>query len=210
MIKIESESYRIPIEQMDTRSRIIESALLEFARVGYNGTSTARIAARASISEAMVFKMFKSKKELLHEVLLEIVTKRIPIIANDGLEVFTEKSLEGIGLNGIKTLVKSKIQLILKNTALFKVLILELNYHEDIRAIYVKEFVPSMIARFSMVFEILKSKGEIRKDLDTRVAVRSIMGMMAVMILDYQLISEDMNIEEEVDKVLDLIIRGLR
>jgi AcrR family transcriptional regulator len=51
------------------RERILNAALLEFAEHGYRGTSMARIAARAEISETGLRHHFPSKDELLVEIL---------------------------------------------------------------------------------------------------------------------------------------------
>lgn len=53
----------------ETRQRVIEAAVMEFAENGYNSGSTQRIAARAGLSSAQIFYYFPKKEDLLYAVL---------------------------------------------------------------------------------------------------------------------------------------------
>ena len=48
----------------ERRAAIVEIAREEFARSGYHGTSTERIAARAGVSQPYLFRLFGTKKQL--------------------------------------------------------------------------------------------------------------------------------------------------
>ncbi|MFK4761911.1 TetR/AcrR family transcriptional regulator [Microbacterium sp. ZW T5_45] len=63
----------------ETRQRIIEAAIAEFAENGYNSGSTQQIAVRAGLSSAQIFYYFPKKEDLLHAVLdhRDVVTDSI-------------------------------------------------------------------------------------------------------------------------------------
>jgi len=52
----------------DRRRSIIETAMLEFARKGFHGTTTRDLARAAGVSEALLFQHFKNKEEIYEEV----------------------------------------------------------------------------------------------------------------------------------------------
>jgi AcrR family transcriptional regulator len=54
---------RTPEELTD---RVLEAAAEEFEQAGYAGATTAAIARRADVTEAQIFRMFGSKRELFH------------------------------------------------------------------------------------------------------------------------------------------------
>jgi AcrR family transcriptional regulator len=54
---------------MDTEQRILEAALRVFATEGYTGATTRKIAEEANVAEVTLFRKFKSKENLLKEVL---------------------------------------------------------------------------------------------------------------------------------------------
>lgn len=54
----------------DTEQRILDAALRIFASEGYTGATTRRIAEEANVAEVTLFRKFKSKENLLKEVLI--------------------------------------------------------------------------------------------------------------------------------------------
>ncbi|HWQ49178.1 MAG TPA: helix-turn-helix domain-containing protein [Methanosarcina sp.] len=54
----------------DTEQRILDAALRVFASEGYTGATTRRIAEEANVAEVTLFRKFKSKENLLKEVLI--------------------------------------------------------------------------------------------------------------------------------------------
>jgi AcrR family transcriptional regulator len=54
----------------DTEQRILDAALKVFASEGFTGATTRRIAEEANVAEVTLFRKFKSKKNLLKEVLI--------------------------------------------------------------------------------------------------------------------------------------------
>lgn len=61
----------------ERRNTLLQSALELFASQGYDGTTTRAIAERAGVTEAMLFKHFATKQELLRAVVAELSPKRI-------------------------------------------------------------------------------------------------------------------------------------
>jgi AcrR family transcriptional regulator len=67
---------------MDARDALIEAALKVFADLGTRGATTRRIAQVADVNEVTLFRLFKSKDDLLHAALQEfarrIQTRTLP------------------------------------------------------------------------------------------------------------------------------------
>ncbi|RZU65222.1 TetR family transcriptional regulator [Microterricola gilva] len=77
------------------RDTVIASAISAFARTGYLGTPTAKIAEHAKISTAYVFKLFPSK-EALFVVALERCFELIVHTLNAGAEAALDQSPDGV------------------------------------------------------------------------------------------------------------------
>ena len=56
---------------MDAEQRILNAALKVFASEGYIGATTRRIAKEANVAEVTLFRKFRSKENLLREVLIK-------------------------------------------------------------------------------------------------------------------------------------------
>lgn len=55
----------------EVADRILEAAGEEFEQSGYGGATTAAIARRAEVTEAQIFRLFGSKRELFHAAIFE-------------------------------------------------------------------------------------------------------------------------------------------
>ncbi len=61
----------------DRRLSLLQAALHLFSTQGYDGTTTKAIAERSGVSEAMLFRHFRSKPELLRDVVAEFGPRRL-------------------------------------------------------------------------------------------------------------------------------------
>lgn len=96
MKKSSSKPTRPRISAAARKASIIRSAAAIFGEKGFNGTKTREIAARAEVSEALIFRHFPSKEELYTAILAEEsplpgLRKRIETLAEQrkDVEVFT-------------------------------------------------------------------------------------------------------------------------
>lgn len=63
------------------KKKTLLAAIELFSQQGYNGTSTAQIAEKAGISQATIFKYFKTKSDLLADIMQPMIPelkKRLP------------------------------------------------------------------------------------------------------------------------------------
>lgn len=81
------------------KEKILNSALQLFANFGYESISTARIAKRARVSEALIFKHFRTKISLLNAVV------------DDGQEKFKSLAADIVLETNPKKLLKAYIEL---------------------------------------------------------------------------------------------------
>ncbi len=72
------------IQKEAVRNEIIDKALLLFAKKGYDESSIADVAKAAGTSVGNVYRYFKSKEEILNEIITS------PFIANIRKEIFTK------------------------------------------------------------------------------------------------------------------------
>lgn len=86
-------SRRARLTAQERRNGIIDAALTEFARTGYQGASTASIARRAGCSEPMLYKHFTGKRDLFVQALhsasdtIQVVLERLVRATGDDVRV---------------------------------------------------------------------------------------------------------------------------
>ena len=98
----------------ERREEIIVAALIEFADLGYQGTSTEAIARRVGISQPYLFRLFRTKRELFiatvdrcfEETKLMFETASTGKSGRDALEAMGTAYVESINTNPIKLRVQ--------------------------------------------------------------------------------------------------------
>ncbi|HWQ29701.1 MAG TPA: TetR/AcrR family transcriptional regulator [Negativicutes bacterium] len=193
---------------VETQEKILDAAIIHFAQKGYNGTKTADIARDAGVSEGSVFKYYSTKKDILRGVMEKIVHQIIPDIVIGPGDEFEELLKSGDPAEELKKIVRSRIGKVLKNVNAFRILLNELQYHEDI----LNEFRDQVILRFFGIvegaFKEISGKGMFRQ-VDPHMAARSLLGMMNVIVLENIVLKRPLDIDREIDAVLDLFMNGI-
>ncbi len=77
----------------DKKENILNAALELFAKEGYSGTSTSKIAKKAGVSEGLIFRHFKNKQGLLDAILQETEAKIKSILMDIIFETDSKKVL---------------------------------------------------------------------------------------------------------------------
>jgi len=191
-----------------TQDRILDTAIMHFAKSGYHGTKTADIAKDSGVAEGTVFKYFGTKKDILRSAMNKIVHSIIP-----GIVFGSRLDLQGMVCSPdpkgeLKKVLKSRIDKINQNVGAFKVLINEIQYHEDIMNEYTGQFVPKAIKMIEEYIALGISKGIFRQ-MDPHTAARSMIGMMATIVLERNVLKRPMDLDKELDNVLDILFNGI-
>ncbi|KKK38589.1 hypothetical protein WQ57_08315 [Mesobacillus campisalis] len=109
--------------KMDTKERIIHEARSLFAQRGYNGATTSEIARRVGVSEAALYKHFKSKKEIL----LACITPSLPAKPESSIEP------------SARDVVEARVELVRNNLDSFNILFKESLHHPEIAQMFVEQ-----------------------------------------------------------------------
>lgn len=192
---------------METKDRILDIAIMHFAKKGYNATKTADIARDSGVSEGTVFKYYSTKKDILTSVLNRIVHEIIPGIMFESPSDFESLTAATDVKAEIKAFIKKKIGKINQNISAFKILVNELPFHEDIMKEYTGQFVPGVIKIGEGLYSMGVARGVFR-DINPHTAARSFIGMIATIVLESNILNKALDIDKELDTVLDIYMNG--
>ena len=129
MVKTIFESFEDYLEEADYpqgKKKIMRSALDLISSKGYNGTSTLNIAKHAGLSQATLFKYFKTKIDLLTAILHPVVPG---LFGSFFEELLTFETTE----EKVHYLVHNRITYLKKNRALMKIIFHELFSNNKLR-----------------------------------------------------------------------------
>lgn len=194
----------------DKQKKILIAAIEAFSDKGYAATSTNEIAKKAGVAEGTIFRHYKTKKDLLTAILTPLVHTLIaPFIMKDFFSKVLNLSYNTFE-EFIRAVVYNRLEFLKKNQALFKILIQEIPFHDDLRELFKEQIAKKVFKRMEELVEVFKEKGEII-DIPTyssvRLAVTSIFGYF---IARYILLPEaSWKDEEEIERTIQFILYGL-
>lgn len=199
-------------KSLNTEERILNAAIKIFSEKGFSAATTSEIAKEANVAEGTIFRYFPKKKELLHGIVLraiDIFGKKVIIDElQQVVEANSDKSIE----EKIKAIIMNRIKIFTEYFPYIKVLLYEIQFHDDIREVFIEKISKNAIKIAKQVVQDGKQKGEIR-NIEPLVACRSFIGMVLMMLMQRQFIPSENafdDIEKEVDIIIDIFINGVK
>ena len=184
------------------RIKIVQAlkALLEEKEFG--AITTAEIARHAGVTEALIYKYFKDKRDLLHQILSEYLEQyRAQLILD-------LKGIKG-ALNKLRKLIWSHIDVYATNRVFAKILLIEVRNYPD----YYKSETYLRVKEYSnIVLQIIEEgivEGEIRGDLSARLIRYSILGSIEQVCLSGITFGKDIDSDELTDQICEVIFQGI-
>lgn len=138
----------------ETRQRIIDAAQSLFAERGYDGATTASIAAAAGVAEKTLFKYFTSKKELLVDSIYPALLSLLQLPALNDRDVPLREALQAV--------VQDRLHFAHTHPALFRLLIQELVLRDDFRAAMQERWESAIYPALTALLRTAQARGELR------------------------------------------------
>jgi TetR/AcrR family transcriptional regulator, fatty acid metabolism regulator protein len=168
----------------------------------FNAITTAEIARQAGVTEALIYKYFKDKRDLLHDVLREYLER---YTVQFGLDL---KGIKG-ALNKLRKLIWGHINAYSSNRVFARILLIEVRNHPDYYRSETYEFVK---AYSNVLLEILEEgmgNGEIRDDIPAGLMRQVILGGIEHICLTGIIFNRDIPPDELTEKLCELLFAGI-
>lgn len=192
----------------DSGSRIINAAIFLFSKNGFTRTTTKSIAQLAGVSEALLFKRFKSKIMLLEVVFLEIIQNRVPAIFAYGLKNLELSADYQIDIQQLVPIFASKFSYISQHSGYFKIIFQEIEFNSEDAMVKVRQLLEGLFSQLEVYVVFLQQSGHLRSDITPRTLLRSLSGMMNLLLVDQSVLNTSLNIETEIKQILTIYLKG--
>lgn len=156
--------------------RILDAALEMFAEQGYAGTSTNEIAKKAGVSEAAIFRHYKTKKDLLIGVVAPVLRAVAPALIADVREILSRRYPDLRSL--VAALVRDRTAFVRRHHRVLRIALQELPFHAEIRAIVDEVFLRDVFPPASETIADLQRRGEMM-ELAPELVMRTIVSLTA-------------------------------
>lgn len=184
------------------RIKITQALKLLLERKEFGAVTTAEIAKQAGVTEALIYKYFKDKRDLLHQVLREYLEQ---------YQVQVENDLKGIkgALNKLRKLIWSHINVYATNRVFAKILLLEVRNHPD----YYKSGTYDLVKIYSdTVLRIIEEgvrNREIREDLNPKLIRLGIIGSIEQVCLSGIVFDREIAPDDITENLCEFIFKGI-
>lgn len=195
----------------DREKDIMEAAIKIFSEKGYNAATTSEISKEAGIAEGTLFRYFKNKKALLTKIIMfsskvigkSIITDRL----NKIIEENKDKGIKEI----LKLIILDRIDLLEKNKKIFKIVVTEIQYQEDLKEAFVNNII---FAVKDMAYGYIENNAEIKeklKDLDLMVVGRTLIGSVIMLVMQEEFFPNLIKVDREVqvEQMVEMFLYGL-
>lgn len=193
-----------------TQQTIINTSISLFAALGYNATATSLIAKEANVSEAIIFKYYKNKENLLKEICSTAMNQIVEDISIIPFLKNVEKSKEYPLKDFLHSIIKERLEFLYRNHELVKLLLIEMQYSDNLKT-QIKEMVyPKVLEVFEYIRVIIADKAGITDERAGAVC-RIMLGVIgSVLFQKYLLNFEPANeeINRDVDEIVSIIQKG--
>ena len=184
------------------RIKIVQALISLLEQKEFNAVTTAEIAKKAGVTEALIYKYFKDKRDLLHQVLREYLEQ---------YGVFLDHDLKGIkgALNKLRKLIWSHINVYARNKVFAKILLLEARTNPD----YYNSETYKLVKRYSDTVLSIIEEGvrnrEIRDDLEPTLIRHGILGSIEQICLTGVVFGREIEPDELTEELCEMLFKGL-
>jgi AcrR family transcriptional regulator len=193
------------ISSDERKKRIIEAAMSLFSKSGFKGTTTRRLAHKAHISEALLFRHFPDKNRLYAAILQKKMDEQVPLLLSD-LPTGSDPG----------TLLKTLARRIVRiheddNTFLRLLLFSALESHKLSDLLFRKRNLP--VIEFLVAYlKVAEGRGEL-KPVDAELLAFSFMAMVfgfvqSRILFKIPQVMKDPP-EERIERYVDLFLKGI-
>ena len=186
------------------KKKTLEAAIILFGKKGYNGTSTLEIAKAAGVSQATVFKYFRTKEDLLISIIAPILPRLFSNFLGrvKNINTITVKEI-------IHYIVRDRFRFMKENKEIIKIIFSEVLTNEQLKQkiiIGVEEVFKER--RLDEFFEYVKENNpEINKELVLEI-MRAIAGALITYFIQRFIVFDGVVCETE-EHDLDVIERQI-
>ncbi|MDF2612228.1 MAG: TetR family transcriptional regulator [Clostridia bacterium] len=206
------DTFYTDIDDLSEKEKLIlEAACKIFSAKGFSAATTNEIAKEAGVAEGTIFRYFKTKKDILRGLFIQIANIIVDKMVLPSLEkILTDTSRKNTR-EIIREIIADRIKAVDVYFPMMKVVISEILFHEDIRALFVDKIVNRLIPVFDEFYLRKVAEGELRP-VKTNSAMRAFVGNIMIFIIQKNVFADKLpidDLDEEIESLIDVLLFGI-
>ena len=184
------------------RTRILNSLAVLLEQREFNSITTAEIAREAEVTEGLIYKYFRDKKELLFQVLRELFQ-----VVVDGIE--HDLSASRGSLNKLQTFIQASVASYARSRVFSKIILLEVRNSPK----FFESEAYGLVRQYSRILQRILEEGiaagEIARDVDITSLRQLIFGAVEHACLSAIIFDREIDIEQVTARLCRIIFFGI-
>ena len=184
------------------RERILDAAVVEIARRGYNQTTVAMIAKRAGVADGTIYLYFKNKEQLL----LSLFDRAMSRFISEGKARLEQSTT---AREKLARIVELHLTLVGQDHDLAIITQVELRHSLHFMDQLSRTLVGEYLEVLAQVVVQGQQEGEFRSDLDPVFVAKAVFGVLDEMATDWILSHRNTRLESKAGSVVQFLLGGL-
>jgi len=196
----------------ETKKKIIESTVYLVARDGYTGTSTKQIATHAGVSEAIIFKYYGNKNQLLMTIVQQTIDEFYDYSFNHILPDLLDNNDKKNFSDLVYNIMFERFSYFNKNSKKLQVIFQEMLVNEQIREYFKKKVWSRLDALSREILERGQKEGVLR-EIDPYFMQKAFFGMLLYTNVFERIFGVDTNAyspETQAKISMDVLFNGIK
>ena len=185
------------------RVKIMKALSALMIKRDFHSITTAEIAATAEVAEALIYKYFKDKKDLLHQVLSELFAEFNAVLES---EIY---AAEG-SVTKLRILIHKSLEHYAANRVFAKILFLEVRSSPRFFESDAYESVKVYAREILKIINAGIETGELRRGVDPITLRKVILGSIEHACLGEVIFGRELDIEAVTDQIVDIVFEGAK
>jgi len=205
------EETRQTNKQTDKLTQIDDAAISLFSEKGFANTSTKEIAAKANVAEGTIFKHYKTKDNLLLNILLKFIKVLIPVMKKDIAKKLSAQAFESVD-DFIRYFIKNRIDFVIANQEILRIFVKELMYNDSLRYNLMTGHFDDIVQLFYDYFDQFKARGQLR-DVPNEVLINKMLKIILADVVWVFVITDrykTTDFDAWTETMIDQFLEGLR
>jgi len=205
------EETRQSNKQTDKLTQIDDAAISLFSEKGFANTSTKEIAAKANVAEGTIFKHYKTKDNLLLNILLKFIKVLIPVMKKDIAKKLAAQAFESVD-DFIRYFIKNRIAFVVENQDILRIFVKELIYNDSLRQSLMTGHFDDITQLFYDYFDQFKVKGQL-KDVSNEVLMSKMLKIILADVVWVFVLTDrykTIDFDAWTEMMIDQLLEGIR
>lgn len=174
-----SQDFKVWVGKSDMpagKKKVVLAALQLFSKKGFDGTSTQEIAAESGMSQATIFKYFKTKEDLLDFIITPLMQNIFPVYVSDFQKELIAK--KGSIKDLIHFVIQNRYHFLVDNREVALIVLSEILTKDKVRNRFI-ELVEQRGADIIQIFmKMAHETGQIRADIKPETIIRLVVSQI--------------------------------